>query len=83
MDITKSKGYCETFTVECAGQNGREIVVVLINYNGGDPPAELLRKRALDDSDQTYFGVPGNDRDSHAPLMFFVEAEDAKRRRRL
>ena len=72
----KSKGYCETFTVECAGQNGREIVVVLINYNGGDPPAELLRKRALDDSDQTYFGAPGTDRESHAPLIFVVAVEN-------
>ena len=82
MAFWHGKGYCESWTMACAGLFD-EIVVVLINYNDGDPPAQLKRNQVLDGIDQTYFGVPGNDRDSHAPLMFFVEAADAKRRRRL
>ena len=82
MAFWHGKGYCESWTMACAGLFD-EIVVVLINYNDGDPPAQLKRKQELDGIDQTYFGVPGNDCDSHAPLLFFVEAADAKRRRRL
>ena len=75
MAFLHGKGYCESWTMACAGLFD-EIVVVLINYNDGDPPAQLKRNQVLDGIDQTYFGVPGNDCDSHAPLLFDVEAEE-------